>query len=102
MAAFGPVPGQRQGRTVDRLSFTRASSISERHRRLERSDYFNISRNPVTPSRTPVTLATARIHATQGVFTDDFALGDCQTSITNFGDVALTSIHSYTYRRHFS
>jgi iron complex outermembrane recepter protein len=63
-----------------------------------RVDIFNILANPFTSSRPPVTLG-GRDQFTQleEQFTDDFALGDVNVNY-NFGDLALTSITSFTNR----
>src|SRR5205814_5750279 len=63
-----------------------------------RSDAFNILANPFTTTRPPVTLGDDK-QFTQLTekFTDDFALGDVNADYS-FGDVALTSITSYTSR----
>jgi iron complex outermembrane receptor protein len=63
-----------------------------------RTDIFNILANPYTTTRPPVTLGD-RQQFTQlkEKFTDDFVLGDVAIAY-NFGDLALTSVTSYTYR----
>ena len=63
-----------------------------------RIDTFNILANPFTTTRPAVTL-DGRRQFTQlaEVFTDEFLLGDLNLTY-HFGDVALTSITSYTNR----
>ena len=63
-----------------------------------RIDVFNILANPFTTSRPPVTLGDrSQFTQLEEKFTDDFALGDVNINY-NFGNLALTSITSYTYR----
>ena len=61
-------------------------------------DVFNILANPFTTSRPPVTLGEReQFRQFEETFSDDFLLGDVNLGY-DFGDVALTSITSYTYR----
>src|SRR6267142_1729356 len=63
-----------------------------------RIDVFNILANPFTTTRPAVTLGERRqFTQLEEKFTDDFALGDVNINY-NFGNIALTSITSYTYR----
>jgi iron complex outermembrane receptor protein len=63
-----------------------------------RTDIFNILANPYTTTRPAVTLGDHKqFTQLEEDFTDDFVLGDVNIGY-NFGDVALTSITSYTYR----
>ena len=63
-----------------------------------RADAYNILANPYTTTRPAVTLGDYRqFTQLQEKYTDDFVLGDVDISY-NFGNVALTSITSYTYR----
>src|SRR6266850_773096 len=63
-----------------------------------RIDVFNILANPFTTTRPSVTLGERRqFTQLEEKFTDDFALGDVNINY-NFGNIALTSITSYTYR----
>ena len=63
-----------------------------------RIDAFNILANPYTTTRPAVTLGEReQFTQLEEDFTDDFVLGDVNLDY-NFGDVALTSITSYTYR----
>ena len=61
-------------------------------------DVFNILANPFTTSRPPVTLGEReQFRQFEETFTDDFLLGDLNLRY-DFGEVALTSNTSYTYR----
>jgi iron complex outermembrane recepter protein len=63
-----------------------------------RIDDFNILANPFTTTRPAVTLGPRQqFTQLEEKYTDDFVLGDVDVHY-NFGDVALTSITSYTYR----
>ena len=63
-----------------------------------RIDAFNILANPFTTTRPAVTLGEReQFTQLEEEFTDDFVLGDLNIDY-NFGDLALTSITSYTYR----
>jgi iron complex outermembrane recepter protein len=63
-----------------------------------RIDAFNILANPFTTTRPRVTLGErAQFTQLEEEFTDDFVLGDFNLTY-NFGDAALTSTTSYTYR----
>jgi iron complex outermembrane receptor protein len=63
-----------------------------------RIDTFNILANPFTTTRPPVTLDDRKqFTQIEEPFTDKFALGDLNINY-KVGDVALTSITSYTYR----
>jgi iron complex outermembrane recepter protein len=63
-----------------------------------RIDDFNILANPFTTTRPAVTPGDRKqFTQLQEDFTDDVVLGDVQINYS-FGDVALTSITSYTYR----
>jgi iron complex outermembrane receptor protein len=92
-------------RVTARLAPTVALSVTPRlvYQRVDtggwnRIDIFNILANPYTTTRPAVTLDD-RKQFTQldEDFTDDFVLGDV-TARYDFGDFALTSITSYTYR----
>ena len=61
-------------------------------------DVFNILANPFTTTRPAVTLGEReQFRQFEETFTDDFLLGDLNLTY-EFGEVALTSITSYTYR----
>ena len=63
-----------------------------------RIDAFNILANPFTTTRPAVTLGEReQFTQLEEEFTDDFVLGDV-TLAYNFGDLALTSVTSYTSR----
>ncbi|PYR95556.1 MAG: TonB-dependent receptor [Acidobacteria bacterium] len=63
-----------------------------------RIDDFNILANPFTTTRPAVTLGPRQqFTQLEEKYTDDFVLSDVDVNY-NFGDVALTSITSYTYR----
>jgi iron complex outermembrane recepter protein len=63
-----------------------------------RIDAFNILANPYTTTRPPVTLGPREQFTQIGEpFKDKFTLGDLNVNY-NFGEVALTSITSYTHR----
>jgi iron complex outermembrane receptor protein len=63
-----------------------------------RIDTFNILANPFTTTRPAVTLGErGQFTQLEEEFTDDFVLGDVNISY-DFGEVALTSVTSYTYR----
>jgi iron complex outermembrane receptor protein len=63
-----------------------------------RIDEYNILANPFTTTRPPVTLGGRRqFTQLEEEFTDDFVLADVNIEY-DFGDLALTSITSYTYR----
>jgi iron complex outermembrane receptor protein len=63
-----------------------------------RADVFNILANPYTTTRPAVSLGNReQFIQLEEEFTDDFALADVNVNY-NFGNVALTSITSYTYR----
>jgi iron complex outermembrane receptor protein len=63
-----------------------------------RVDAFNILANPFTTTRPAVTLGPREQFAQlDETFTDEFVLGDVTLNYT-FGDMALTSITSYTHR----
>jgi len=63
-----------------------------------RIDIYNILANPFTTTRPPVTLGERQLFTQiDEPFTDRFLLGDLNVKY-NFGDVALTSITSYTRR----
>jgi len=63
-----------------------------------RIDIFNILANPFTTTRPPVTLGERRqFTQLQEKFTDDFTLGDVNVNY-DVGNIALTSITSYTDR----
>jgi len=61
-------------------------------------DVFNILANPYTTTRPAVTLGEReQFRQFEETFTDDFLLGDVNLTY-DFGEVALTSVTSYTYR----
>jgi iron complex outermembrane receptor protein len=63
-----------------------------------RQDDFNILANPYTTTRPAVTLGDRnQFTQLEEKYTDDFVLGDVNIEY-DFGDLALTSITSYTYR----
>jgi iron complex outermembrane receptor protein len=63
-----------------------------------RSDAFNILANPFTTTRPTVTLGDReQFIQLEEEFTDDFVLGDVNIDY-KFGELALTSITSYTFR----
>jgi iron complex outermembrane receptor protein len=63
-----------------------------------RIDTFNILANPFTTTRPPVTLGgRSQFTQLEEKFTDDFVLADVNVNY-DFGQMALTSITSYTYR----
>jgi iron complex outermembrane receptor protein len=63
-----------------------------------RVDAFNILANPFTTTRPAVTLGEReQFTQLEEKYTDDFVLGDLNIGYS-FGDVALTSVTSYTYR----
>jgi iron complex outermembrane receptor protein len=83
----------------DRLSFTpRIVYQKVEMDGWNRIDTFNILANPFTTTRPAVTLGERQqFTQLEEKFTDDFVLGDLNIEY-RFGDVALTSITSYTYR----
>jgi iron complex outermembrane recepter protein len=63
-----------------------------------RVDTYNILANPFTTTRPPVSLGPReQFTQLEEKYTDDFVLGDLYLTYS-FGDLALTSITSYTYR----
>jgi len=63
-----------------------------------RTDIFNILGNPYTTTRPAVTLGDRKLFTQiKEPYNDKFWLGDLKVNI-NFGEVALTSITSYTHR----